>query len=358
MDQNLIEGVVELQIRPFAVQKALFFFIGIVFYSFMFEPGLARANNDLPPAEQKHALNEIAVIADDPKIGELKLDVGSCALESIQHKQRHYKKQVFLENFHPFGTSDSRARPAGLKSRQIEEIGFKVIATTPHDIGAYTEGLVYHQNYLYESTGGLGASDIRKVDLVTGRVISVKQLPDNLFAEGLALVDNRLIQITLKKNLALIYDIENFKVLDKFKFSGDGWGIVAIDNSLLISDGSSMLRRINVKDHQLLTEDRVTANGVELEGINEMENVNGMIYANIWPTDCIAIIDPEKHKVVAWINLTGLYPEDKRLNPSSVLNGIAYESSQNKLFVTGKYWPHIYHLKLDRYPGRLLKDKD
>jgi len=102
-----------------------------------------------------------------------------------------------------------------------------------------------------------------------------------------------------------------------------------------------------------MAENYVTANGERVEGINEMENINGMIYANIFPTDCIAVIDPAKYQVVAWINLTGLYAEDKRLSQSSVLNGIAYVSSQNKLLVTGKYWPHVYHLKLNRYPGQL-----
>ena len=183
-------------------------------------------------------------------------------------------------------------------------------------------------------------------------MIQFKKLPSNYFAEGLERVNNRLIQITLKKNTAWVYNMADLTVIDQFEFSGNGWGLVNVGDDLIISDGSSILRRISIKDYRSLSQHDVTVNGVKLEGINEMEYINGMIYANVWPTDCIAIIDPEKHQVAGWIDLSQLYPEEERLNPHSVLNGIAYDPLHDKMLVTGKHWPQIYHLKLKRYPGR------
>lgn len=342
-------------IRPFEKQKALFFFSGLLFCSFMFDTGLARASNNQLLVEQQYLFNKTTVSIANEKVDRAGTSTDSCTLESIEHKQRYYKKERYSESFYLPDASDRKRESTGSKPGQITAIGFKVIAKTPHDINAYTQGLVYHLDYLYESTGGLGTSEIRKIDLATGQVINRKQLANNFFAEGLTLVDKQLIQITLKKNIALVYDINDFKVIDQFEFPGDGWGIVALDNNLLISDGSSILRRINIKNYQLSGEHQVTVNGNALEGINEMENINGMIYANIWPTDCIAVIDTASYQVVAFINLTGLYPEDKRLHSSSVLNGIAYVHGQDKLLVTGKYWPQVYHLKLNGNPGRLLQ---
>jgi len=323
----------------------------------MFDSGLVWANDAQIPGEQHEPFYKPVAGIDKAKPDRLGGKLTSCTLESIRQKQRFYKRDVYMdvyiENLDRSAVSGSLNRSTVSNPRQVEVIDFDIVASTPHDVSAYTEGLFYHQGYLYESTGGLGISDIRKSDLATGQVINKKQLPDNYFAEGLTLAGNRLVQITLKKNLAFIYDVENFKVVDQFEFTGDGWGLVTLDNNLLISDGSSTLRTINVKDHQLLAENKVTVNGVELEGINEMENIKGMLYANIWPTDCIAIIDPAEYQVVAWLDLTGIYPEDKRLNQSSVLNGIAYEPAQDKLLVTGKNWPQVYHLKLNKYPGSL-----
>ena len=160
-------------------------------------------------------------------------------------------------------------------------------------------------------------------------------------------------QLTLKKNTALVYDANNLNILGEFEFSGNGWGLVNVDNDLLISDGSSTLKRINNKTYGFINNVKVTVKGQGLDGINEMEYINGMIYANIWPTDCIAIIDPKIYQVAAWIDLSRLYPEDKRLNPHAVINGIAYDSLNDMILVTGKYWPHIFHLKLNKYPSRL-----
>lgn len=275
---------------------------------------------------------------------------GSCTHESIKIQQSLFKsKKVNADDNQPevLKTGNHSKKP-----RIPGELSFKLIQTTPHDTNAYTQGLVYYDNHLYESNGGLGLSDIRKVDLKTGQTLKLKKLPIHYFAEGLSRVHKQLLQLTLKKNQALVYDVDSLDLVNQFEFPGDGWGLVKIDNMLLISNGSPVLRRINSRSFQLLDEKQVTLNGVKLEGINEMENVNGLLYANIWPTDCIAIIDPDKYHVIAWINLSGLYPENKRPNPSAVLNGIAYNPEQRLLYVTGKNWPYLYHLKLNKYPER------
>lgn len=319
-------------LRPFVFRKALSFFIAFVFC-------------DCLLAEEIKNTDSNGVFIYDNLI-----NTAVCDIESIKLKQALYKTDAQKAKYNQVSVSKKSPETIIPSSEKIEEIGFNLIETTPHNTDAYTQGLVYYRNHLYESTGGLGLSDIRKIDLATGRVIKFKALPDKYFAEGITLVGNRLIQLTLKKNTALVYDINSLELLDQFEFSGDGWGVVKINNNLLLSDGSSVLRRVNLENYQLQEERQVTVNGIELEGINEMEIINGMIYANIWPTDCIAIIDPEEYRVVAWLNLTGLYPEDKRLNSSSVLNGIAYEPSQHKLMVTGKNWPYIFHLSLNEFP--------
>ena len=312
-----------IPIRPFVLQKALFCFIGIVFIGLMSVENTVQANSGL------------------------QVERSACSIDSIRNKQRSYN----IESLNKKGTR--------LKSLNIEvqtgllelpRLDFDLVSTTPHDVHAYTQGLVYYKGYLYESTGGLGLSELRKVELKTGKVIKFKKLPDSYFAEGLAVSNNHLVQLTLKKNVALVYDIGDFKEINQFSFTGDGWGIVESGSDLLISDGSSLLQRVDAGSFKLEQKVNVTVNGEELHGINEMENIDGMIYANVWPTDCIAVIDSDKYNVVAWLDLSSLYPENKRLNKSSVLNGIAYDVEKRQLLVTGKNWPYIYHLNLKQYP--------
>ena len=314
----------ERLIRPFVFQKALFFICTILFFVIVLSNGMALASDG-------HAL---------------------CSIESIQNKQKSYKKNK--DKYNEYGALIDKTETK-IKSVPLNNIEFKISQTTPHDIKAFTQGLIYYQNFLYESIGGLGFSEIRKVSIKTGKIIKSSKLPVHYFAEGLERINNKIIQLTLKKNIALVYDINNFNMRGKFEFSGNGWGLVKVDNDLLISDGSSTLKRINNKtyDPLPLSNVKVTVKGQDLDGINEMEYINGMIYANIWPTDCIAIIDPKKYRVAAWIDLSRLYPEDKRLNPNAVINGIAHDSLNDTLLVTGKYWPHIFHLKLKKYPSRL-----
>ena len=280
----------------------------------------------------------------------------TCTKESIDHQQQVFKNQSFnirLTDDTPLKQKiPQKNRPqTSINKHKLKEIAYQVVNKTSHDRNAYTQGLVFYQGFLYESSGGLGLSDLRKVDIKTGKTVMLRALPSHFFAEGLSRVNNQLVQLTLKKNQALVYDIDTLHVIDQFQFPGDGWGLVEMAGNLLISNGTSHLRRFDSHTHQLLGEHTVTVNGIELEGINEMEMVNGKIFANIWPTDCIAIIEPSNYHVTAWMNLSSLYPQDKRPNPSAVLNGIAYNSKQQQLFITGKYWPTIYQLKITPLPN-------
>lgn len=315
----------ERLIRPFVFQRALFFICTILFIVIL---------NGTAFASDRHA---------------------SCSIESIQNKQKSYKKNK--DKYNEYGAlidkTETKIKSVPLNELKINNVEFKVSQTTPHDIKAFTQGFIYYQKFLYESIGGLGFSEIRKVDLKSGKVIKYSKLPVHYFAEGLERINNKIIQLTLKKNTALVYDINGLNILGEFEFSGNGWGLVNVDDNLLISDGSSTLKIINNKTYNPISNVKVMVKGQGLDGINEMEYIKGMIYANIWPTDCIAIIDPKKYQVAAWIDLSRLYPEDKRLNSHSVINGIAYNSLNDTLLVTGKYWPYIFHLKLKKYPSRL-----
>ncbi len=264
-----------------------------------------------------------------------------CNIENIS-KQQHKSNPEYFEpvNFPPNKSNNP----------QIPQSEFDVIDKTPHDKTAFTQGLVFYQNYLYESIGLLGSSEIRKTDIKTGRIIKNKKLSTQYFAEGLALLKNQLVQFTLKKNTAFIYNVNSLDLLRELTYKGDVWGAVGVDSSMLLSDGTEFIRWIDPIDFSLIKSSQVLVGNRPLKGINELEFINGMLYANVWPTDCIAIIEPVKFQVVAWINLSEIYKADVRVHSSAVLNGIAYQPDENVLFVTGKNWPFIYHIKLKNYP--------
>jgi glutaminyl-peptide cyclotransferase len=224
--------------------------------------------------------------------------------------------------------------------------GYRVIAAFPHDPDAFTQGLLYHDGFLYESTGLYGASSLRRVEPETGRVLQQVDLPADCFGEGLALWGERLIQLTWRENTGFLYDRETFQLLEHFSYPGEGWGLTHDGQRLIISDGTATLRfwdpdtlkeigRVTVRDHQ---------GPVNL--LNELEYVRGEVYANVWMSDRIAQIDPASGRVVAWIDLTGLLAETDRQGRVDVLNGIAYDAIGDRLLVTGKWWPKVFHIEL------------
>lgn len=224
---------------------------------------------------------------------------------------------------------------------------YRVIQHYPHDAEAFTQGLLFHQGYLYESTGLYGQSTLRRVKLKTGEVKQSVSLDATLFGEGLALWQDRLIQLTWLAGVALVYDLHSLNLLHTFTYPGQGWGLTHDDQWLILSDGTATLRFLNPETFEEIRRVQVLDAGVPVTQLNELEYVNGEILANVWHTDHIARIDPQSGQVLGWIDLTGLLPEHlKPKDREGVLNGIAWDNEGQRLFVTGKLWPKIFEIEL------------
>ena len=222
---------------------------------------------------------------------------------------------------------------------------YSIVNTYPHDTNAFTEGLVYSDGFLYESTGLYGASSLRRVDLTTGDVLQEYTLPTQYFGEGIAVVNDIIIQLTWQSNIGFIYSKTTFALLGNFTYPTQGWGLTYDGKNLIMSDGTDHLYFLNPTTFQQTGQIQVHNGTTPVVNINSLDYINGEVYANIWLTNTIAIINPETGQVKAWINLTGL-PDENNPNPNAVLNGIAYDQQNNRLFVTGKDWPSLYQIKL------------
>ena len=223
---------------------------------------------------------------------------------------------------------------------------FIVTRQIPHDSEAFTQGLVFYSGYLYESTGLQGHSSVRKIDLTSGRVVAMKPVRATLFGEGLTELNDRFLQLTWHSETALSYDAD-LNLNDSVKYEGDAWGLTTnMKGRLIVSDGSSTLKFLDAETFRLINTLKVNDHGRQVGGLNELEYIDKWIYANVFPTDCIAEIDPVSGTITSWINLYGLLPWSQRKGHSAVANGIAYDANSGKLFVTGKYWPFIFWLKL------------
>lgn len=243
---------------------------------------------------------------------------------------------------------DSPRLPLAAQS-QAPVYGYRIVNTYPHDPQAYTQGLIYRDGFLFESTGLNGRSTLRKVRLETGEVVQQEIVDQQYFAEGLTDWDGRLVQLTWESNLGFLYDLASFKLLGTFKYSGQGWGLTHDRKHLIMSDGSEYLRFLNPETLQEAGRVAVKDGGVPVKDLNELECVQDEVYANVWHTDRIARIAPQSGQVTAWIDLHGLLPRVYQLGPEAVLNGIAYDAVQKRLFVTGKLWPKLFEIKIERH---------
>lgn len=232
-----------------------------------------------------------------------------------------------------------------LGGQSVPVYGFEVVAVYPHDPGAFTQGLVYRDGVLYEGTGLYGRSTLRETRLETGEVVRSWGLPSQLFGEGITLFGDRLIQLTWRSGIGLVWDLENFTIVGTFVYPTEGWGITSDGHRLIMSDGTSTLRFLDPETFRATGAVEVLNEGAPLSNLNELEYVEGRIYANVWETDDIAVISPETGAVVGWLDLSGLLTEDERRN-ADVLNGIAYDSENKRLLVTGKLWPKIFEIRV------------
>jgi glutaminyl-peptide cyclotransferase len=228
----------------------------------------------------------------------------------------------------------------------IQEYGYEVVHTYPHDPAAYTQGLFYLNGFLYESTGLNGQSSIRKERLETGEILQRRDVPEQFFGEGIINWKDRLLEITWKTEVGFVYDLANFSLKSQFSYPGQGWGLTQDGKRIIMSDGTSELRFWDPETLRETGRVRVTADGVPVDQLNELEWVKGEVYANVYQTDRIARIDPASGRVVGWIDLTGILSPADRVRQVDVLNGIAYDAATGRLFVTGKWWPKLFEIKL------------
>jgi len=222
---------------------------------------------------------------------------------------------------------------------------YEIVNTYPHDRQAFTQGMVYSEGTLFESTGQYGTSTLREVEITTGNVLRNVNLASNLFGEGLAQVDDRLIQLTWKEGTALVYEADTFAGDTPFAYTGEGWGLAYDGARLIMSDGSAQLTFRDPATFAVLGQVVVMDDRGLVDNLNELEYVDGAILANVWQTDRVAQIDPDTGRVTAWIDLAGLLTPVERVS-ADVLNGIAYDPTGDRLFVTGKDWPKLFEIRL------------
>jgi len=233
---------------------------------------------------------------------------------------------------------------AGCKAQAVDS--YRVVKAYPHDSQAFTQGLIYLDGHLYESTGLNGRSTLREVDLESGRVLKEISLPQQYFAEGLTNWGSTLIQLTWKKNVAFVYDRATFRLLKTFHYPWEGWGLTQDGKHLILSDGSETIHFLDPDTFKQVRSIRVTDRGKPVTNLNELEYIHGEIYANVWMSNRIARISPSTGKVLGWIDLSGILPSVEVTGEGAVLNGIAYDGAHNRLFVTGKDWPRLFEIQV------------
>lgn len=234
---------------------------------------------------------------------------------------------------------------------------YEVVKTYSHDPKAFTQGLVINNGFFYESTGEYGDSSLRKVEIETGKVLQKKDLSEDYFAEGMTIMNGKIYQITWRELTGFVYDLNTFNQIKEFRYQGEGWGLTNDGKNLILSDGTHVIRFFDPETFQLVRTITVFREGGRpLLDINELEYVKGEIWANIWRADdpqilgkpnYIARIDPASGKLLGWIDLGNISPEDVRRDPSSnTLNGIAYDEASDRIFVTGKNWKKLFEIKI------------
>jgi glutaminyl-peptide cyclotransferase len=224
--------------------------------------------------------------------------------------------------------------------------GFRVVAEYAHDPDAYCQGLVFDGGLLHESTGRKGHSSVRTVELETGKVLRKTELSPNFFGEGLAEVGERLIQLTWQEGVARVYDRASLRPLDQFEYEGEGWGLTFDGTHLIQSDGSEVLVFRDPQTFKEVRRVRVLAKGAPIRELNELEMVEGEVWANVWKRNYIARIDPANGQVLGFVDLAGLFDASSIPDGDAVLNGIAYDAEKKRLFVTGKLWPKLFEIEV------------
>jgi len=236
--------------------------------------------------------------------------------------------------------------PASRNRSQAREYTFEVVRQLPHDGAAFTQGFTYRNGFFYEGTGREGRSSLRQIEPETGRLVRKLDLAPELFGEGIAVLGNEVFQLTWLSHVGFVYDLSDFHRLRSFTYPGEGWGLTTDGRDLFLSDGSAEIRILDARTFAEKGRIKVRDGGNAVEKLNELEFVEGEIYANIWHSDRIARISPQTGQVAGWIDLTGLLGAFYQRDGEAVLNGIAYDSKGKRLFVTGKLWPKVFEIRV------------
>jgi glutaminyl-peptide cyclotransferase len=232
------------------------------------------------------------------------------------------------------------------KETGARRLDYEVVNFYPHDPDAFLQGLVWHEGSLYESTGLYGHSTLRRVDLSTGKVLKSISLPRDLFGEGLAIVGKHLIQLTWTSKIGLVYDLESLKLLRRFTYKTEGWGLAYDGKMLIMSDGSSSLTYLDPVTFAPVRKLAVTMDGHPVDNLNELEFIDGTIWSNVWQTNMVLCIDPGTGHVKSYLNLKGILPDSMRTGKEDVLNGIAYDAQKKRIFISGKLWPYLFEIRV------------
>jgi glutaminyl-peptide cyclotransferase len=234
-----------------------------------------------------------------------------------------------------------------LKTTKAPVAKIRIVNIFPHCPESFTEGLVYHQGYLYESTGIKGKSALKKIEIKSGKVIKEVNLSDEYFGEGMVILKNKIYQLTWQNQVGLIYDLTSFRNAGKFSYQGEGWGLTTDGKYLIMSNGSSVITYLNPKTFTVIRKINVQDGEMPVNNLNELEFIRGEIWANIFMEDFIVRISPQTGSVLGWIDLSKLQIMFSDKGKKDVLNGIAYDPDGDRIFVTGKYWPNLFEIKCD-----------
>ena len=257
---------------------------------------------------------------------------------------------MFLSSFTDCSKIPTAVGAASTALKSVPVYTYKIMNTYVHDHRGFTQGLVFEDGFLYEGTGLHAQSSLRRVALETGEILQLHRLPSHFFGEGITVYQDKIIQLTWKSNTGFVYRKDNFEMLREFNYSTEGWGITYDGQQLIMSDGTSTLYFLNPETFEEVRLIKVYDSNGPVKHLNELEYVEKQIYANVWQSNRIAKIDPQTGQVVGWIDLTGLLKLEGYRLPVDVLNGIAYDQTKKRLFVTGKLWPKLFEIQLIPVP--------